>query len=646
MLKNLYDLKNKVSQQIHDNLESIVELTLTDEIIEGLLSLDLPLQIEGSTGKFITKKSMLVYIPAAWFYSAAKLQALLNELNKYKEIVDSIYNDSGLIEISYKDWTEEVKGDSLNENIVEYINDKYPIEKEFIIKFLEDYNWWGGGKFIGRGQGDFAHSAMLSASGFLNETSGFISNLAYAMNGHDTLINNIVTLVENSNNFNETKILISESTTASLVFSSFKYLIESNRDYFVSLINEVNSKLINGEEVKECEIGGLLKNVLIKSDKELTSEKLITSGVVLYFEESILTLNDEYYYLNTIWDNNEQSSLQFKYFVNFIAEYFPSYIAYEINGDYIFKVIEYAHNRILYGAPGTGKSYILEKQSRNTKTIRTTFHPDMSYGQFVGTYKPVSNENGDISYELVVGPFLKAIELAHERDKNNNHNQVILIIEELNRSNVSAVFGDIFQLLDRGNDGKSEYSIQLNSDIHKHLKSIGINLSNGFTIPSNMSIWATMNSADQGVFPLDAAFKRRWSMEYVGIDQSESAILSQKMVFNNAASVPWNDFRKALNEYLVELSIDEDKLIGPFFLTGKELSNSNGFKGKLALYLWDDVLRHKNRKRLFTTKSLSEMMSIIKEEKNIITLLTKIFSSSFIDFISNKEFITILGNEE
>lgn len=304
--------------------------------------------------------------------------------------------------------------------------------------------------------------------------------------------------------------------------------------------------------------------------------------------------------------------------------------------------IDGAKQRIIYGAPGTGKSWKLKEELIGIPTIRVTFNPEYTYGQFVGTYKPImvqqeGEDKESISYELVEGPFLRAFIQAKV-----SGDPTCLLIEEINRANVSAVFGDVFQLLDRDESGKSEYPITFHRDIMKHLaKKNIINSENSeIKLPSNLYIWATMNSADQGVFPMDSAFKRRWSFEYLGIDDGENANGRDQanMKFNSIAEIKWNDFRKKLNKFLSEspsLKVNEDKLIGPFFLTDEELEGG-GFKGKLLLYLWDDVLRHKDRSKLFKPSTLSGIHKLLRVENPLPLedVLNGVFSDEFKAIIS------------
>ncbi|MBR6200689.1 MAG: AAA family ATPase [Spirochaetales bacterium] len=207
-----------------------------------------------------------------------------------------------------------------------------------------------------------------------------------------------------------------------------------------------------------------------------------------------------------------------------------------------------------------------------------------------------SNSNSEIKYEYVPGPFMRVYVAA----KNNPSQNFLLIIEEINRANVAAVFGDVFQLLDRKSDGTSEYPITASEDIKKYLERNGIEETE-LSIPSNMYIWATMNSADQGVFPMDTAFKRRWEFEYIGIDDNEDKVKDYEIPIPNGKNVKWNNLRKAINNRLISLGINEDKLLGPFFLSKSILENAMNdtdnfvklFKSKVLMYLFEDAAKMK-----------------------------------------------------
>lgn len=282
---------------------------------------------------------------------------------------------------------------------------------------------------------------------------------------------------------------------------------------------------------------------------------------------------------------------------------------------------KYPRNRIVFGAPGTGKSFRLKDDCRSLLANttggyeRVTFHPDYTFSQFVGAYKPVTDSEGNIRYDFVPGPFMRVYVKAIKSGRTDDPQPFILIVEEINRAKVAAVFGDVFQLLDRDALGVSEYEIEVSEDIKKYLADkLGGDPDDycRIRIPDNMFIWASMNSADQGVFPMDTAFKRRWSFEYLGINENESKIRgSITLGEDDTQVVEWNILRKAINEKLAsEYRVNEDKLMGPFFLpktiittvsdTDDTIADTglflDTFKSKVIMYLYEDAARqHKHK---------------------------------------------------
>ena len=297
--------------------------------------------------------------------------------------------------------------------------------------------------------------------------------------------------------------------------------------------------------------------------------------------------------------------------------------------EYLQPRVDYENKNLIYfGAPGTGKSYKLneDKEKLHCDEERVTFHHDYSYANFVGTYKPVmkkdenSNKTKEITYDYVPGPFIRTLVKAF---KNPNKNY-LLIIEEINRANVAAVFGDVFQLLDREKEegkefpvGASEYPIQTSEDLKDYLKEVLKDDETSLSkynyekiwIPENMYLWATMNSADQGVFPMDTAFKRRWDFEYIGVNDNEPTGTIYH-IGKDKTEVNWNNLRKAINKELLSYNINEDKLLGSHFIP-EDLDDdkfNKVFKNKILMYLFEDAGRAKR----------SKIFSNVEKDENIL----------------------------
>ncbi len=352
--------------------------------------------------------------------------------------------------------------------------------------------------------------------------------------------------------------------------------------------------------------------------------------------------------------NNTQKSSVKKY-LEFLTE------MQEVNMPLQYKTdlpADYERNRIVFGAPGTGKSFNLKRDCeaflKDTSGTyeRVTFHPDYTYSQFVGTYKPVSDGVG-IRYEFVPGPFMRVYVDAMKSARSASPQPHILIIEEINRAKVASVFGDVFQLLDRDDDGVSEYEIQTSEDIRKHLaKELKCDISQcqKIKIPNNMFIWATMNSADQGVFPMDTAFKRRWHFEYLGINEGQDKIKGS-LSFGSAAiqAIEWNVLRRAINEKLAkEYKVNEDKLMGPFFISKnvlKTVSETDDtlvdparfievFKSKVIMYLYEDAAKQYKHK-LFSGCEDTTKYSAVCDSFDEIGI--QIFGEDFVEVYYNSQ---------
>lgn len=277
-------------------------------------------------------------------------------------------------------------------------------------------------------------------------------------------------------------------------------------------------------------------------------------------------------------------------------------------------------NVIYYGAPGCGKSYKVKNICKNERFdfVRTTFYPDYTNGEFVGLVVPKVDKNGKISYEIEPGYFTKILFDA----MINPTRKYCLVIEEINRGNASAIFGDVFQLLDRKKDGSSEFEIS-NDLIIQYFNNNGYKLKdNKISIPSNLWLMATMNTSDQNVYTLDTAFKRRWKLEKISNKFDENDEYDKKleaMLIPGSDDITWKKFIETINEEIFEKNAygvnAEDKQIGKYFVGTDDLINSDGtteaydniddakkaFAEKVLMYLWDDVAKL-NREAWFNPK--------------------------------------------
>lgn len=261
-------------------------------------------------------------------------------------------------------------------------------------------------------------------------------------------------------------------------------------------------------------------------------------------------------------------------------------------------------NILLYGVPGCGKSFtIMNKYCKDAYSIeRVVFHPDYTYGDFVGQILPLTDaETGKIRYEFSAGPFTRILSAAY----NNPDKKYCLIVEEINRGNAPAIFGDIFQMLDRKEDGTGAYEIT-NADVAAKVYIHGEE-KNKVKLPSNLFIFATMNTSDQNVFTLDTAFQRRWNMRMVENDVFKSTIAGKPIL---DTTIKWAKFADTINSLIINKNIgmtsSEDKRLGAYFVTEKDLrfyttadgltqeeadDRNHNFPEKVLKYLWDDAFK-------------------------------------------------------
>lgn len=465
-----------------------------------------------------SRKSLLV-IPNQWVYIAACCCQYYVELMKYKNKLEALGFTNDMYEACHPskdngDISEDQKTKEICKEKAEHYLENYDgADKEFLVNFLWNYEYWGGGKNIKRSN-DFTDSPVL--------------NIANTINASSSLIGAIVKGLANQN----------------------------------------------------C------LNLLLESEE---------------------------------WKSFAGSSA---------SSHAPKKTSES----------KFPLQQIFYGAPGTGKSHAINELTAGKDVIRTTFHPDTDYSTFVGAYKPTTKSvpvttvigtnavpvmyNGKgmmedkIVYEYVSQAFLQAYVAAWRKycDVQEGEEPVdeFLVIEEINRGNCAQIFGDLFQLLDRGDEGFSEYPIKADSDMKKLLEKEfeGLEIKNKeginalfkggkdivaevlagdvLLLPNNLYIWATMNTSDQSLFPIDSAFKRRWDWNYVPISNAGK----KWMIEVNGAQYDWWNFLEAINDKVYHATYSEDKKLGYFFCKAKDgVISADKFVSKVIFYLWNDVFK-------------------------------------------------------
>lgn len=466
-----------------------------------------------------SRKSLLI-IPNQWVYIAACCCQYYIELMKYKNKLEALGFTNDMYEACHPskdngDISEDQKTKEVCKEKAEHYLENYDgADKEFLVNFLWNYEYWGGGKNIKRSN-DFTDSPVLNIANTINASSSLIGAIVKGLANQDCL------------------------------------------------------------------------NLLLESEE---------------------------------WKSFEGSPA---------SSHAPKKTSES----------KFPLQQIFYGAPGTGKSHAINELTAGKDVIRTTFHPDTDYSTFVGAYKPttkpvpvitvigteavpVRDKNGKemmedkIVYEYVSQAFLQAYVAAWRKycDVQEGEEPVdeFLVIEEINRGNCAQIFGDLFQLLDRGDEGFSEYPIKADSDMKKLLEhefegleiknKEGINaLFKGgkdivaevlagdvLLLPNNLYIWATMNTSDQSLFPIDSAFKRRWDWNYVPISNAGK----NWMIEVNGAQYDWWKFLEAINDKVYHATYSEDKKLGYFFCKAKDgVISADKFVSKVIFYLWNDVFK-------------------------------------------------------
>lgn len=575
----------------------------------------------GKTTSLITNRNgQRIFIGNSWFYLAAIMQPLYAPLMEYRERILQIVPKDILKSKDPAVIKTAISNSAIDGN-----------DKELLINFATDYGWWSAGmakdgKSLDRN--DCLRSGIISLANVVNDSQSYIGAIWEFFGGHPdyaAMLNDEVEkyLVQKTE-------IIKNKTLNSFVLEVFKYL--HSVDKFSKIrpfFNESTARYASDATIIKLQRDDL-PNKLVGLFIETSIDDLSKRNTpTVRWHDVPFEDNERIIYLSTQWNESGDFQLTLESLKRLLSSIYDNKYIIEKDADnnFVFYELSNVHpiiknmfgfdkplQQIFYGAPGTGKSHTIETETKGKEVIRVTFHPDSDYSTFVGAYKPttvevpirdvtgkVIKENGEvvtetrIVYKYVPQAFLKAYVKAWK----NLSEPVYLVIEEINRGNCAQIFGDIFQLLDRNENGYSSYEVDPDMDITAHLKKefdkgIDANASdkvkNGekMVLPPNLFIWATMNTSDQSLFPIDSAFKRRWDWVYMPIDtKKENWTLSV-----NGKPYNWTSFLDNINSEIYDLTKSEDKMLGFYFCKAEDNKiTADRFVSKVLFYLYNDVFK-------------------------------------------------------
>ena len=585
-----------------------------------------------------------IYLPNQWFYIASYFTDFYNELQRYKKEA---------LKVVSKERLKDLNGQKLSEEEMRKIG-QLPLDdksKSYLIRFMTDYSWWFGAKTIDRG--DFYVSPILNSARLVNASQSFVADLCAFLSDKTELIKAIISAGDDTQG-PEPQLIISESKLTSFVLSTIKYFKE--KDNLNSIVPYASSSSpIKVAKDNQFKLVGMFIESTIDDIKE-------RNMVHQRWFEDIFQLGEREVFLSTQWNAQGDYQLTLSDFLDMIMICYGKGYSYQKgkNGEHQLYIAEekiaaddYGKKpiqQIFYGAPGTGKSFEINRLTKDKEVIRTTFHPDSDYSTFVGAYKPTSIEvplrdlaghkviddqtkepvkENRIVYEFEEQAFLQAYIKAWKDyatiEQGQKPEDVYLVIEEINRGNCAQIFGDLFQLLDRNYAGFSDYPINADKDMKKQLakafngieiadferinsiykKDIVSKVLSGdiLLLPDNLYIWATMNTSDQSLFPIDSAFKRRWDWKYIPISEGkdENGVKLGWRIKVKENLYDWCQFMEKINKEIGEMTKSEDKKIGYFFCKADDdVISAETFVSKVIFYLWNDVFKDQDVSNIFS----------------------------------------------
>jgi hypothetical protein len=531
-----------------------------------------------------------IYMPNQWFYIASYFTDFYNELLKYKSYALKAISRERLKDLNGSTLTEA------EQNAIKQL-DIDQQSQEYLKRFITDYSWWSGAKTIDRG--DFYVSPILNSARLVNASQSFVADLCAFLADKEELVKAIITGEDNPTSIVK-KELLRQKAAATFMKKAMRITLDKDNNLsHLAALNKYRKTSVQ-LQINGFNLGRDKNQLPNRIDDVDVDVAWIydTQEYVLYLEWTPEMMEQQFF---PVYNEAYQGMLKMGKSSN------GEYVLYEETAVYSKEPFcQEPLQQIFYGAPGTGKSNAIKREvdDKGKTNFRVTFHPDSDYSTFVGCYKPAMKENiiskngveskeEQIVYRFVPQAFTKAYTAAW-----NTEDEVYLIIEEINRGNCAQIFGDLFQLLDRKN-GVSEYPVDADSDladyIRKSLKNSsrtdfpdGVKEGKKLVFPSNLFIWATMNTSDQSLFPIDSAFKRRWDWKYLPIENAEKGW----KIKVNGNEYDWYQFLEAINKEVFGLTHSEDKQLGYFFAKAKDgIVDAETLVNKVYFYLWTDVFK-------------------------------------------------------
>lgn len=619
-----------------------------------------------------------IFISNNWFYIAAALAPLYVPFEEYRTTINRVVSSSAL-----KDKDKEKIKNEIDQNLG--LNSE---EKEYLKKFGTDYSWWTcgaatDGKSLDRN--DCLTSAVLAIANVVNNSQSYLAIL-WSLLGKDPVSANLLN-ARIDNLIPSQKVVARSKKLRDFILLCMKYFESIDKlSAFIPYAFESKSNII---KFQSNDFPEKLGGILIETDLQDINRRNTGTITSRWFDYEF-DFNGKTVFLSNQWNETGNFELTLPSFKKYVDVAYKSrffidktntgeFILIELDDTTFSATKNYSYTfdmkqplqQIFYGAPGTGKSHSVCEVTKNLPkedVFRITFHPDSDYASFVGCYKPTETEgfrygingvntvkmvdpdNGGaplvekkITYRFVPQAFINAYVRAYHTDS-----PVFLVIEEINRGNCAQIFGDMFQLLDRGDSGESDYAIKPDSDIQDYLSKVmadahtddeAIKRGEEMKLPANLFIWATMNTSDQSLFPIDSAFKRRWDWKYMPIDTTKE----QWAIKVNGKDYSWGSFLDQVNDEIGETTSSEDKKLGFYFCKASDKTiTAERFVSKVLFYIYNDVFKDygldsreffkdKETGKVITFQSLFNMDGSVKEpqvEKILTNLKVTVVSAS------------------